>query len=163
MGTWVEIAFAYGSPNRPFIRTILPHGLQLTELQEGAQRWQQTKHAYQQINQDNNWTRTTDADITDTGKNYIQQVEEVADRMAKLRQRIKVKDGGKIWLGNESDNVLQILDDTVVLLGAVASTAAGHNHNGVNGPTSAANQAGDFSGQVSTATALHTKLDPLVE
>ena len=66
IGTWVEVAFAYGSPNRPFIRTILPHELQLTELPEGAQRWQQTKDAYQQIDKHNNNCQVNSIDITTT-------------------------------------------------------------------------------------------------
>ena len=89
VGTWVEVAFAYGSPNRPFIRTILPHELPLTELPKGSQRWQQTPTAWQQIDQHNHWIRTTDADITDQCQNYTQEVAAVAQRMAKLRQSIK--------------------------------------------------------------------------
>jgi hypothetical protein len=64
-GAWVELAFAYGSPNRPFIRSVLPHRLSLPPLQRGEQRWQHNSASFQRIDKDGNHERKTDVDIHD--------------------------------------------------------------------------------------------------
>jgi hypothetical protein len=64
-GAWVELAFAYGSPNRPFIRSVLPHRLSLPPLQRGEQRWQHNSESFQRIDKDGNHERKTDVDIHD--------------------------------------------------------------------------------------------------
>lgn len=64
-GTWVEIAFAYGSPNRPFIRCVLPHRLTLPPLERGEQRWQHNPDSFQRADKDGNWQRKTDLEIHD--------------------------------------------------------------------------------------------------
>jgi len=158
-GTWVEIAFAYGSPQRPFIRSILPHERILTPLEEGEQRWQQNPQSYTKVDQQGNWTRKTNVDINDEAENYEQQVGNIANRLAKQAQRLKVKDGGTVWVGNESDNVLKILEDTIQLLSEVTSTIANHTHPDVR----KTNQSGAFSSQATQAKALKNKLKPIVE
>ncbi|MCX4187154.1 hypothetical protein [Methylophaga sp. OBS4] len=64
-GTWVELAFAYGSPNRPFIRSVLPHRLTLPPVERGEQRWQHNPESFQNVDKDGNWNRKTDLKITD--------------------------------------------------------------------------------------------------
>ncbi len=64
-GTWVEIAFAYGSPNRPFIRSILPHRLTMPGIERGEQKWQHSAASYQRIDRDGNQERVTDLEIHD--------------------------------------------------------------------------------------------------
>lgn len=64
-GTWVEIAFAYGSPNRPFIRSVLPHRLTLPKVERGEQRWQHNPESFQRIDKDGNHERLTDLAIHD--------------------------------------------------------------------------------------------------
>lgn len=64
-GTWVEIAFAYGSANKPFIRSILPHRLSLPPLERGEQRWQHNPESFQRIDKDGNHERLTDLAIHD--------------------------------------------------------------------------------------------------
>lgn len=39
----------------------------------------------------------------------IQRIGNIYDSLAKTKQFIKVKSGGKIWLGSEGENVLRIL------------------------------------------------------
>lgn len=65
-GTWVELAFAYGSPNRPFIRSVLPHRLTLPDVARGEQRWQHSADVFQRADKDGNWQRMTDIGIHDT-------------------------------------------------------------------------------------------------
>jgi len=64
-GTWVEIAFAYGSPNKPFIRSVLPHRLTLPPVERGEQRWQHNAESFQRVDKDGNWQRKTDLEIYD--------------------------------------------------------------------------------------------------
>lgn len=64
-GTRVELAFAYGSPNQPFIRSIQPHNLSLPQIERGEQRWQHGSSSYQTVDKDGNWIRQTDTNITE--------------------------------------------------------------------------------------------------
>lgn len=65
-GTWVEVGFAYGSPNRPFIRCILPHGRSLIPCERGEMRWQHNPMSYQNVDKSGNWETFTDGNLTDT-------------------------------------------------------------------------------------------------
>ena len=84
-----------------------------------------------------------------------------------LKQRIKVKDGGKVWLGSESVNVLQILSDLIQVVADIANTASSHTHpytdNGSPMNTQMPNQSSIFSGQQVGAQELKEQLDPIVE
>ncbi len=62
-GTWVELAFAYGSPNRPFIRSVLPHHLPLPPIERGEQRWQHNPESFMRVDKDGNWQQKTDLTI----------------------------------------------------------------------------------------------------
>ena len=69
--TIVELAFAYGSPSHPFIRSILPHGLGLPLMGEKDQRWQQSEKSYIEITDEDDWTqigrnRLTKIELDDT-------------------------------------------------------------------------------------------------
>ena len=70
-GTWVELAFAYGSPAHPFIRCVLPHGRQIPVMHQNSQRWQHDHASFQQVDQEGNWLRETDVNITDKSENYL--------------------------------------------------------------------------------------------
>jgi hypothetical protein len=65
-GAWVEIGFAYGSPNKPFIRCILPHGRSQFPVERGEMRLQQSAESYQTIDKNGNHTRVTDGNMTDS-------------------------------------------------------------------------------------------------
>jgi hypothetical protein len=39
-GTQLVVCFAYGLPHRPYIQTILPHGLSMPSVPKGDQVWQ---------------------------------------------------------------------------------------------------------------------------
>ncbi|MFZ2406158.1 MAG: hypothetical protein WAW41_13550 [Methylobacter sp.] len=68
-GAWVEIAFAYGSPNMPFIRTILPHGRSQFPVERGEMRLQHSAGSYQTIDKDGNHARVTDGNMSDSSLN----------------------------------------------------------------------------------------------
>lgn len=64
-GVWVELAFAYGSPNRPFIRSVLPNRMTLPPVERGEQRWQHNPASFQRVDKDGSWQRKTDLAIED--------------------------------------------------------------------------------------------------
>ncbi|WP_060489139.1 hypothetical protein [Pseudomonas sp. NBRC 111121] len=64
-GTTVVVCFAYGLPHKPYIQTVLPHGLSLPKIPKGAQVWQHSEAAQQRVDPDGNWLRQTDGRIRD--------------------------------------------------------------------------------------------------
>ena len=64
-GTQVVVCFAYGLPHKPYIQTILPHGLSMPSVPKGDQVWQHSEACQQRIDADGNWLRQTDGKILD--------------------------------------------------------------------------------------------------
>jgi hypothetical protein len=64
-GTQVVVCFAYGLPHKPFIQTILPHGLSMPSVPKGDQVWQHSEACQQRVDADGNWLRQTDGKILD--------------------------------------------------------------------------------------------------
>lgn len=64
-GTQVVVCFAYGLPHKPYIQTILPHGLSLPRVPKGDQIWQHSDAVQQRVDADGNWIRQTDGKIRD--------------------------------------------------------------------------------------------------
>ncbi|SFX83943.1 hypothetical protein SAMN03159398_03053 [Pseudomonas sp. NFPP02] len=64
-GTQVVVCFAYGLPHKPYIQTILPHGLSMPSVPKGDQVWQHSEASQQRVDADGNWLRQTDGKIRD--------------------------------------------------------------------------------------------------
>ncbi|VVO65928.1 hypothetical protein PS903_01024 [Pseudomonas fluorescens] len=64
-GTTLVVCFAYGLPHKPYIQTILPHGLSLPRVPKGDQVWQHSEACQQRVDADGNWLRQTDGKIQD--------------------------------------------------------------------------------------------------
>ena len=64
-GTRVVVCFAYGLPNKPYIQSILPHGLSMPKVPKGDQVWQHSEAAQQRVDANGNWLRQTDGKIRD--------------------------------------------------------------------------------------------------
>nr|WP_314399391.1 hypothetical protein [Pseudomonas lundensis] len=64
-GTQVVVCFAYGLPHKPYIQTILPHGLSMPKVPKGDQVWQHSEACQQRVDADGNWLRQTDGTIKD--------------------------------------------------------------------------------------------------
>lgn len=75
-GTSVVVCFAYGLPHKPYIQTILPHGLTLPKVPKGDQVWQHSDAVQQRVDADGNWLRKTDGKIQD------QAIEREVDAMS---------------------------------------------------------------------------------
>ncbi len=78
-----------------------------------------------------NLNLTTASDLNHSvGRDLKEQIGNIRESVAKVRQTIKVKDGGKVWLGSESLNVLKVLEDLIGVVSAPAGTLATHPHPG---------------------------------
>lgn len=86
-GAWVEVAFAYGSPNKPFVRCVLPHNRSLPKVDRGEQRWQHNNASFQRVDKDGNWQTQTDRNITeDSLKRIISALEDLETYTKRLVQ-----------------------------------------------------------------------------
>jgi len=236
-GAIVELAFAYGLPNKPFIRTLLTTGQSLPLLKPHELLLQSSPGVSQRADSDGNWSRDTFAKIVDSalhhrienysteintqihnvnvGKHsteevsgiktiealgalkllsggvthlsavedlhiltaanqknkvandFIQRVGNIADSLAQVKQIIKVKNGGSMWLGNEAENLLQLVSELIQVVMDIAETAKNHTHtytdNGKPLITQKPDQSGDFAGEKSTAGSIKNRLDPIIE
>ena len=80
---------------------------------------------------------------------------------------IKVKNGRKIWLGGEGENVLQILSELIQVVADIANTAKDRTHQYTDNraplKTKKPDQSGDFGGEKGVADSLKGRLDPVVQ
>ncbi|NIB44762.1 hypothetical protein HBA55_34600 [Pseudomaricurvus alkylphenolicus] len=69
-GTLVEVAFAYGLPHKPFIRTVLPHGVGLPAVEPGEQLHQSATGVEERTSANGDKLRSTHGNITDQATRY---------------------------------------------------------------------------------------------
>ena len=163
IGSIVEIAFAYGRPDKPFIRTVLPFGWDLPAIKEGETRIQTREGVYQHIDDKGNFENKTDESLTD----IIGKLAELQCKTRKVTASMEQDHRSpKTWLGSDSENVLELLSELMATVSALASTCASHTHPGIaSGPdsTQPPNQAGDFNGKASEADEQKARLDPITK
>lgn len=115
----------------------------------------------------NNLSLTTASDNNITvGNDLNVRVGNISDSIANLKQLITVKDGGTVWLGDESNNALDLLSQLMGIVGDLAGTLATHKHTGVTpgtGTTAVPAEAADFTQSQSDTNSLKSLLDPIVE
>ena len=109
VGTIVEIAFAYGKQTMPFVRSVLPLNLEMTDCSLLEQKWSQNKVTYQSVDAVNNWIRKTPAIINDEASTLISHA-------------------NQIWLGNKSNNTLTISSNVFKALIDALNILAVHTH-----------------------------------
>lgn len=158
VGTLVEIAFMYGSPAHPFIRSVFPHGLKLPNMAETDQRWQQSEQAYIQVNQSDDWEAK--------GKNSKLTIEgDLTEQIGKVREIIAAKH----HVGDEATNIYSLLHDLMNTVAELANMASSHNHSyswsdpGGAGTTSPPMQSSSYSQAGSQASEQASKLAPMLK
>lgn len=156
IGSIVEIAFAYGRPDKPFIRTVLPFGWDLPAIKEGEARTQTREGVYQLIDETGNFENKTPENLTDIIGKIAQLQCQTRTVTASAEQTHK---SPKTWLGSEGENVLKLLSELMATVNALATTCASHTH-GAGPPP---NEAGDFNSQASQANAQKGRLDPITK
>ena len=135
-GTIVEIAFAFGCQSKPFIRSVLPFGMDLPAIDKRSMRWQQNKDSFQEVDGSGNWKRKTSGSISD-------QAQSISST------------GDEIWIGNSENNALKIDSDFMTAIMAALDALSNHTH-----PTVGAMAEGSaMTTQKTAIQALKMKLD----
>ena len=119
-GTQVVVCFAYGLPNKPYIQTILPHGLSMPKVPKGDQVWQHSEAAQQRVDADGNWLRQTDGKIQD--KAIEREVEALDNTESFQNHTRKVDDHSTESVGGIKK--IEALGALKLLSGGSASLAA---------------------------------------
>lgn len=151
-GTQVVVCFAYGLPNKPYIQTILPHGLSMPKVPKGDQVWQHSEAAQQRVDADGNWLRQTDGKITD--KAIERDVEALENREQFQSHTRTVDDHSTESVGGvkkiEALGALKLLSGGSASLAAVDDLhqATGRDLNLVVGKTHNATVGGDMQERI---------------
>ncbi|NCE86913.1 DUF2345 domain-containing protein [Pseudomonas sp. Q1] len=119
-GTQVVVCFAYGLPHKPYIQSILPHGLSMPSVPKGDQVWQHSEACQQRVDADGNWLRQTDGKIRD--KAIEREVEAMGNRETFQNHTRKVDDHSKESVGGIK--TIEALGALKLLSGGSASLAA---------------------------------------
>ncbi|NMX87123.1 hypothetical protein HBO11_16340 [Pseudomonas sp. WS 5010] len=119
-GTRVVVCFAYGLPHKPYIQTILPHGLSMPSVPKGDQVWQHSEACQQRVDADGNWLRQTDGKIQD--KAIEREVEAMGNTERYQNHTRTVDDHSKESVGGIK--TIEALGALKLLSGGSASLAA---------------------------------------
>ena len=119
-GTRVVVCFAYGLPNKPYVQTILPHGLSLPKVPKGDQVWQHSEAVQQRVDADGNWSRQTDGRIRD--KSIDREVESLTNTEHHQSSTVEVDDHSTESVGGIK--AIEALGALKLLSGGSASLAA---------------------------------------
>lgn len=144
-GTTVVVCFAYGLPHKPYIQTVLPHGLSLPRVPKGDQVWQHSEACQQRVDADGNWLRQTDGKILDKAverevealdntERYQSNTLEVDDHSTESVGGIKkVEALGALKLLSGGSASLAAVDDLHQATGRDLNLVVGQNHNATVG------------------------------
>jgi len=144
-GTQVVVCFAYGSPSKPYIQTILPHGLSLPKVPKGDQVWQHSDAVQQRVDTDGNWLRLTDGKIRDHSlerevealgnsekfQSHVQDVENHSTEEVGGIKRINAL--GSLKLNSAGTATLAAVDDMHQATGRDYNLVVGKKHNAAVG------------------------------
>ena len=119
-GAQVVVCFAYGLPNKPYIQTILPHGLSLPKVPKGDQVWQHSDTSQQRVDADGNWLRQTDGRIRD--KSIEREVESLTNAERHQSSTVEVDDHSTESVGGIK--TIEAIGSLKLLSGGSASLAA---------------------------------------
>jgi hypothetical protein len=144
-GTQVVVCFAYGSPSKPYIQTILPHGLSLPKVPKGDQVWQHSDAVQQRVDADGNWLRLTDGKIRDhslerevealgNSEKYQSHVQDVENHSTEEVGGIKrINALGALKLNSAGTATFAAVDDMHQATGRDYNLVVGKKHNAAVG------------------------------
>jgi hypothetical protein len=144
-GTQVVVCFAYGLPNKPYIQTILPHGLSMPKVPKGDQVWQHSEAAQQRVDADGNWLRQTDGKIQDKAiereiealenreqfQNHTQTIDDHSTESVGGIKKIEALGALKLLSGGSAS--LAAVDDLHQATGRDLNLVVGQKHNATVG------------------------------
>lgn len=119
-GTRVVVCFAYGLPSKPYVQTILPHGLSLPKVPKGDLVWQHSEDAQQRVDADGNWLRQTEGRIRD--KSIERDVESLTNTERHQSSTVEVDDHSTESVGGIK--TIEAVGALKLLSGGSASLAA---------------------------------------
>lgn len=121
IGSIVEIAFAYGRPDKPFIRCVLPFGWDLPAIKAGESRTQTREGVYQHIDDGGNFFSVTDKDSTIECLN--QRIKVLEDQLTEVlgKMTMNITDDLRITAKNITEDA-----DTIKLNGGAAVVTCAH-------------------------------------
>ncbi|WP_431687051.1 hypothetical protein [Hahella sp. NBU794] len=184
-GTIVEVAFAYGLPDQPFIRTVLGQGLGAPGVQPGDLVWQQSdlnqavardRQAF--IQGDDSATvggsrsATISGSDTQTSANKTINVQGNHTDIASAARQIQAQviqltasaavtiQAPAIAMGGGGVDVLQVIADLIGVVQELAATTASHTHGG--GGSGTPSSSGSHSSQASRAETLKGQISRLM-
>ncbi len=140
-GTQVVVCFAYGLPHKPYIQTILPHGLSMPSVPKGDQVWQHSEACQQRVDADGNWLRQTDGKIRDKAikreveamgntERFQSHARTVDDHSTESVGGIKTLEAlGALKLLSGGSASLAAVDDLHQATGRDLNLVVGQNHN----------------------------------
>lgn len=144
-GTRVVVCFAYGLPNKPYIQSILPHGLSMPKVPKGDQVWQHSEAVQQRIDADGNWLRQTDGKIRDQAIEREVEAQDNRERFQSHTQTIddhstetvggvkKIEALGALKLMSGGSASLAAVDDLHQATGRDLNVVVGQKHNATVG------------------------------
>ncbi|AIG02237.1 Gp5 domain-containing protein [Pseudomonas fluorescens] len=144
-GTQVVVCFAYGLPHKPYIQTILPHGLSMPSVPKGDQVWQHSEACQQRVDADGNWLRQTDGKIHDKAierevealgntERYQSHTRTVDDHSTESVGGIKTLEAlGALKLLSGGSTSLAAMDDLHQATGRDLNLVVGQKHNATVG------------------------------
>lgn len=144
-GTQVVVCFAYGLPHKPYIQTILPHGLSMPSVPKGDQVWQHSEACQQRVDADGNWLRQTDGKILDKAiereveamgntERYQSHIRTVDDHSTESVGGIKTLEAlGALKLLSGGSASLAAVDDLHQATGRDLNLVVGQKHNATVG------------------------------
>lgn len=144
-GTQVVVCFAYGLPHKPYIQTILPHGLSMPKVPKGDQVWQHSEACQQRVDADGNWMRQTDGKIqdkaierevealdnTETFQNHTRTVDDHSTESVGGIKKIEALGALKLLSGGSAS--LAAVDDLHQATGRDFNMVVGQKHNATVG------------------------------
>lgn len=144
-GTQVVVCFAYGLPHKPYIQTILPHGLSMPSVPKGDQVWQHSEACQQRVDADGNWLRQTDGKIrdkaiereveamgnTETFQNHTRTVDDHSTESVGGIKTIEALGALKLMSGGSAS--LAAVDDLHQATGRDLNLVVGQKHNATVG------------------------------
>ena len=153
----VEIGFAYGRADKPFIRTVLPFGWDLPAIKEGEARTQTREGVYQHIDDQGNFENKTDKSLKDI-------IGKLAELQCETRKVIASKEqdhrSPKTWVGSDSENVLKLLSELMATVKDIATECATHKHSPTMAPPITASV---FTSKADEASNQKSRLDPITK
>lgn len=144
-GTQVVVCFAYGLPHKPYIQTILPHGLSMPSVPKGDLVWQHSEACQQRVDADGNWLRQTDGKIrdkaiereveamgnTETFQNHTRTVDDHSTESVGGIKTIEALGALKLLSGGSAS--LAAVDDLHQATGRDLNLVVGQKHNATVG------------------------------